>query len=68
VFLDGLRAKGAEINLHGLNHDGTLFRDRRNFLKQAPGINVYAKEYNAAGFRFPVMYRNLDWYAELGFS
>ena len=51
VFLDGLRAKGAEISLHGLNQDGTLFRDRQNFLKQALGINVYAKEYNAAGFR-----------------
>jgi hypothetical protein len=28
----------------------------------------YAKEYNEAGFRSPVMYPNLDWYAELGFS
>jgi hypothetical protein len=68
AFLDRLRAKGAEINLHGLNHDGKLFLDRRHFLQQASQINIYAKRYNAAGFRSPVMYRNFDWYAELDFS
>jgi hypothetical protein len=67
-FLDSLRAKGVEINLHGLNHDGKLFLDRRHFLKQASQINAYAKRYNAAGFRSPVMYRNLNWYADLDFS
>jgi hypothetical protein len=67
-FLDMLRAKGAEINVHGLNHDGKLFADRQNFLKQAPKINLYLKQYNAAGFRSPVMYRNLEWYPELDFS
>ena len=68
AFIDGLRAKGAEINLHGLNHDGKLFRDRRHFLKQVARINHYVKRYGTAGFRAPVMYRNLDWYAELDFS
>ena len=68
AFLDSLRARGAEVNLHGLNHDGQLFRDRKEFLRQVKRINRYAREYGAAGFRSPVMYRNVDWYRDLEFS
>jgi hypothetical protein len=67
-FLESLRARGCEINLHGLNHDGRLFEDRRRFVESARRINRYADEYGAAGFRSPVLYRNLDWYGEFGFS
>ena len=67
-FLDFLRSSGAEVNLHGDNHDGDLFRDRQEFLRRAKRINRYAKEYSAAGFRSPVLYRNLDWYDALEFS
>jgi hypothetical protein len=67
-FLESLRGRGAEINLHGLTHDGQLFRNRRRFLLQAERINRYAKEYGAAGFRCPVLYRNLNWYADLKLS
>jgi hypothetical protein len=67
-FLDSLRARGCEVNLHGLNHDGQLFRDRKEFLRQVQKINRYAREYGAAGFRSPVMYRNLDWYGDFEFS
>jgi len=67
-FLASLRERGRELNLHGLNHDGKLFRDRKTFLDQVVRINRYAREYGAAGFRSPVLYRNLDWYADLEFS
>jgi hypothetical protein len=67
-FLDSLRSRGSEINLHGLNHDGRLFADRKTFLQQAERINRYAAQYRANGFRSPVLYRNLDWFADLNFS
>ncbi|PYS03988.1 MAG: hypothetical protein DMG16_04030 [Acidobacteria bacterium] len=68
AFLDSLRLRGCELNLHGLNHDGQLFRDRKEFLRQIKRINQYAREYGAAGFRSPVMYRNIEWYGDLEFS
>jgi hypothetical protein len=67
-FLDSLRARDREVNIHGLNHDGRLFEGRETFLRQVQHINRYAKEYGAAGFRSPVMYRNLEWYGDLEFS
>jgi hypothetical protein len=68
AFLDSLRARGCEVNLHGLNHDGHLFRDRKEFLRQVKKINRYAQDFGAAGFRSPVMYRNLNWYGDFEFS
>jgi hypothetical protein len=68
AFLDALRSRGCEVNLHGLNHDGDLFDNRNLFVERVEKINRYAKEYGADGFRSPVLYRNLDWYADLEFS
>jgi hypothetical protein len=68
AFLESLRTHGREINLHGLRHDGQLFRDRAKFEKDVKEINRYAKEYGAAGFRSPVLYRNLDWYDDFDVS
>jgi len=67
-FLDSLRVRGREINLHGLTHDGQLFRNREQFKKDAKEINAIASSYGAAGFRSPVMYHNLDWYEDFAFS
>ena len=67
-FLESLRDRGSEINLHGLNHDGGLFESREIFMKDVKRINQYARQYGAAGFRSPVLYRNLDWYGEFEFS
>src|SRR5436190_2225921 len=67
-FLDEIRQRGCEINVHGLNHDGNLFQDRATFLERARKINEYAELFGARGFRSPVMYRNVDWLAELKFS
>src|SRR5579862_2114983 len=39
TFLNALRSRGCELNLHGLNHDGDLFNDRARFLRQVKEIN-----------------------------
>ncbi|HEY2384482.1 MAG TPA: hypothetical protein VGK48_25165 [Terriglobia bacterium] len=67
-FLDSLRARRCEINLHGLNHDDRLFENRQAFRHRAAKINGYARRYGAAGFRSPVLYRVLDWFDEFDFS
>jgi hypothetical protein len=68
AFLDMIRDRGFEINVHGLDHDGNLFRDRAAFLEDAKRINEYAASYQARGFRSPTMYRNVDWFQDLNFS
>jgi len=67
-FLESIRNRGFEVNIHDLNHDGYLFRDRQEFLQRAARINGYAREFGAVGFRSAVLYRNVDWYDALDFS
>ena len=67
-FLDGLRRRGFEINVHDLNHDGHLFSDRELFFRRVDRINRYGRNYGAAGFRSAVLYRNPDWYEALDFA
>jgi len=67
-LLEEMRSRGFEINVHGLDHDGHLFDERNEFLRQARRINAYAKAYGALGFRSPVLYRNVDWFDALEFS
>ena len=68
AFLDDIRARGFEINVHDLNHDGRLFADREGFLRRAERINTYARQYRALGFRAGSLYRNQAWYEALEFS
>ncbi len=65
AFLDSIRNRGFEINVHDLNHDGFLFRDRETFLARAEKINQYVRRFGASGFRAGAMYRNADWYGAL---
>ena len=67
-FLDSIRSRGFEINVHDLNHDGNLFRSRDEFLVRAKKINEYVKLYDTSGFRSGVLYRNLRWYDAFNFS
>jgi peptidoglycan/xylan/chitin deacetylase (PgdA/CDA1 family) len=57
--------RGFEVGLHGLNHNGNLFRSKNHFLKRVNAINGYLREWQAVGFRTPSMYHNLDWIHEL---
>ena len=56
---------GFEVGVHGLHHDGKLYRSREIFLDRAAQINRYLKEWNSVGFRSPSMHHNLDWILDL---
>jgi hypothetical protein len=66
-FPDEVRARGFELNIHDLNHDGHLFRDKAEFLRRAARINQYAGKFGSLGFRSAILYRNLDWITHLEF-
>lgn len=61
-FLASIRERGFEINVHGLNHDGNLFKTREIFESRVGRINEYGRKWRARGFRAPVLYRNIDWF------
>ena len=63
-----LRARGFEVNVHDLNHDGYLFHSRDQFLERAAHINEYIREYQCHGFRSGAMYREQDWFDAFEFS
>jgi len=68
AFLNSIKDRGFEINVHDLNHDGHLFSQYDRFRNRADRINHYGREYGAAGFRAAVLYRNPDWLGALEFS
>jgi peptidoglycan/xylan/chitin deacetylase (PgdA/CDA1 family) len=61
-----VREAGCEVGLHGILHDGKLFRDRASFEADLPKIHRYLREWDAVGFRSPATHRNPDWMPELG--
>jgi hypothetical protein len=67
-FVQEIRNRGFQFNIHDLNHDGRLYRQREEFLRRAKKINQYARRYSARGFRAGSMYRRLDWYDAYEFS
>ena len=67
-FVDEIRTRGFELNIHDLNHDGHLFDEKNEFLRRAKEINEYARKYDAHGFRSGIMYRNLEWYDAYEFA
>lgn len=60
-----LNSNDFEIGVHGLFHDGKLFRTREFFESRASVINEYIRRWNATGFRAPAMHHNLKWIPEL---
>lgn len=56
-----LTKNGFEVGVHGLNHDGKLFRSASIFEERSKKINQYLSQWNAKGFRAPAMHHNLDW-------
>jgi peptidoglycan/xylan/chitin deacetylase (PgdA/CDA1 family) len=64
-LFDYLRAAGCEIGLHGIRHDGRLFRDRAHFEADLPLIRDSLKRWGAVGFRSPATHRNAEWMSEL---
>jgi hypothetical protein len=68
ALVEEVRSRGGEVNLHDLNHDGTLFRNRTEFERKAARINRYARELRCAGFRSGAMYREQTWYGAFDFA
>jgi hypothetical protein len=67
-YVHEMRRRGFEFNVHDLNHDGSLFRDRAEFESRAARVNHYVHRYDAKGFRAGAMYRNQDWFKAFKFS
>lgn len=60
-----ISTNGFEVGVHGLNHDGKLFKDKNTFDERAVKINNYIRTWNARGFRAPAMHHNLEWISQL---
>ncbi len=58
-------ARGFEVGVHDLKHDGKLYDSREGFRQHARQINRYLSEWQAVGFRSGFMYHNLDWLHDL---
>ena len=60
-----LTSNGFEVGVHGLYHDGKLYKSKKIFQRRAIKINHYLKEWEAVGFNSPSMHHNLDWIHDL---
>lgn len=58
---NALTRGGFEIGVHGLKHDGKLFRSRETFDQSVPKLNAHIRAMNAQGFRAPFTYCKPDW-------
>lgn len=67
-LLNLVRSRGFEVNIHDLNHDGNLFRERGEFYHRVEKINEYGRKFGAVGYRSGVLYRNLNWYEAFDFE
>ncbi|MBD3422060.1 MAG: hypothetical protein GF398_18260 [Chitinivibrionales bacterium] len=60
-ILEEIKGSGFELGVHGLNHDGKLFKNYRKFISRACKINRYMTDWGAKGFSSPSMHHNLAW-------
>jgi len=60
-----LQARGFEVGIHGLKHDGKLFSSRGGFERAAKRIAQHARALGAVGFRSPATHRNPCWMQDL---
>jgi hypothetical protein len=56
-----LAARGFEVGVHGLYHDGKLFESYATFQARAEQINQYLSEWRAGGFVSPSSHHRLEW-------
>lgn len=60
-----INSNGFEVGVHGLKHDGKLFRTKKIFEKRAERIKHYLNRWQAVGFNSPSMHHKLDWLHQL---
>jgi hypothetical protein len=63
-----LKAKGLEIGVHGLRHDGRDLASLRSMQARLPGMRAAAASWGAVGFRSPSTHRHWNWMPLLGFD
>lgn len=68
AYLESIRSRGFEVNVHDLNHDGQLFANYEEFKRRVVKINQYGRDFGAVGFRAGVLYRNQEWFDLLDFE
>jgi hypothetical protein len=61
TVLRSMRARGFEVGVHDLRHDGKLFRSEKSFFSSVPRLNRYLRNWKASGFRAAFMRHNVDW-------
>jgi glycosyltransferase involved in cell wall biosynthesis len=61
-----LNHTGFEVGIHGLEHDGKLYSSQATFAAKASRIREYREQWNASGFRSPLMQHKLGWLHALG--
>jgi predicted glycosyltransferase len=64
-FIQSVTDSGFEVGVHGLKHDGKLFRHPGEFLTKVPRINYYLRRWGAVGFTAPSMLGDPNWISEL---
>jgi hypothetical protein len=67
-FLDSITKRGFEVAVQDLNHDGRLYKNRRQFMERVAKINGYRRQWGVEGFRAAVLYRNQQWFKDLDFA
>jgi peptidoglycan/xylan/chitin deacetylase (PgdA/CDA1 family) len=60
-LMDELSARGFEIGVHGLKHDGRDFESLDQFMRRATRMNEFIHDFGTVGFRAPLTHRNPQW-------
>ena len=63
-----IKQEGFGVSVHGLKHDGKLFKSKKIFDERAIKINEYLKQWGSNGFTSPSMISNLDWQHDLNIA
>lgn len=61
-----LDSAGFELGIHGLEHDGKLYRSKKQFAGTAAEIRKTLHDLGACGFRSPLMQHKLGWIHQFG--
>jgi hypothetical protein len=63
-----LQARGFEVGVHGLYHDGRDLESRTILEERLPQMQAWAERWGASGFRSPATHRHWEWMPLLGFD
>jgi len=64
-LIQNLIEDGFEVGIHGLKHDGKLFKNKKVFFKRVSKINYYLNKYNCFGFASPSTLRDISYMQNL---